>query len=697
MSQWPFTALKSGRTVQEPILSEVSANEASPLLPFDVFKDLVDKAISLHADKDTISQDEATFDAIRAAIASDDGPARKAFRDLQTELIIRHECFGAPLHPYIYVVQDLFNALCKPCPPGEPNWALAIELSVENKSNLWLQPLDTFHLIDPRAAAMSAAAKALTSFGYAVRMGPIPSLAPDAEIAVQEEIESICKVLGGPNLLRNILNNLNAGYDESLGRYQMAAIPALPAQLMVPWGFLLHMAVKHFALNPPRIHDANKQWHRLVNLAAALLQLEDLRVFHLFSVLFQDAKSVIHFLRKQALFDSLYRIEQIRPQDGQVMWQQLIGNSKLLELNMKGVSVKAAVRVATAIQENSPPKQLSILDLKKVGKELGMGSRNLLTVVDDVFTAPAPGANQQLAFPLQGEQIDFYLYGLLPRETKEHWLVTPEIGSVGLFESVLKLARTAGKAQKRDIDQEVGKNYLEAFLIRQFSKRGIETKSGKYFVQLANQPKQHGECDIVIESDEAICFLEVKKKPLTRRAKLGGDSALLLDLAGAFVDAQTQCMQHEVLLKTHGRLELDRDGVKTLVEHRGRRVERIAVSMLDFGSLHHGLISRQFLRACLQLNFGSFDAKQASKFDEFGETLNEFRLLATELGENPFDQKSFKSAWFLSTPQILLMLDDVANSSDFADQFDLMRMFMTNSFDFYMDYGMCRAHKRMTK
>ena len=97
---------------------------------------------------------------------------------------------------------------------------------------------------------------------------------------------------------------------------------------------------------------------------------------------------------------------------------------------------------------------------------------------------------------------------------------------------------------------------VERFLEAEFTSHGVPVSAGDY-----DAGSEQGQCDLVIEAPETVIFAEVKKKTLTRRAKAGSDAHLLLDFAGSLLAAQAQAGWHEVRLRRHHYLNLERNGI----------------------------------------------------------------------------------------------------------------------------------------
>lgn len=169
---------------------------------------------------------------------------------------------------------------------------------------------------------------------------------------------------------------------------------------------------------------------------------------------------------------------------------------------------------------------------------------------------------------------------------------------------------------------------------------------------------------------------------------------MLLDLANSLLAAQVQAGWHEVRLRKHEFIELDDKGTKARLELKGREVERIAISLMQFGSFQDRILLKQFLEATLHAGFTPNDPSLQNEFSKFNVLLAELReqvaaLHPRETGVN----QPFFHCWFLSVPQLLVLLDGV----DGAEQFRQFRQALwktrtlaTGTSDFYFDSAFMR-------
>lgn len=92
-------------------------------------------------------------------------------------------------------------------------------------------------------------------------------------------------------------------------------------------------------------------------------------------------------------------------------------------------------------------------------------------------------------------------------------------------------------------------------------------------------------------------FIELKKQPLTRKAQADSDTALLIDMAASLLPAQLQAGWHEVRIRRDGYLLLEKDGKIRRIDLNGRSIERIALTVFDYGGFQDRILLQQFLQA----------------------------------------------------------------------------------------------------
>ena len=260
----------------------------------------------------------------------------------------------------------------------------------------------------------------------------------------------------------------------------------------------------------------------------------------------------------------------------------------------------------------------------------------------------------------------------------------------------MREAREAG-APFKGVDDQIGLA-AERFVHDVLAARGVVAASGDYTHPVAGAKDEHGECDAVIETTERVVFMEAKKKALTRAASTGGDLSVLSDLGASLFDAQLQAGHHERRLLEVGSLRFD-DG--TTVVREGRRVERVALTLLDYGGFQDRTVLNHVLNLLRGVGLSTVrepTEKEQNSLDRLTETYKELEAQFAALAElDPARAESarpFFNCWFLSIPQLLVVLDGVTSPQEFEERIGRLRHATTGTLDLYYELSMFEPHRR---
>jgi Holliday junction resolvase-like predicted endonuclease len=266
---------------------------------------------------------------------------------------------------------------------------------------------------------------------------------------------------------------------------------------------------------------------------------------------------------------------------------------------------------------------------------------------------------------------------LLRYTEQSYHLLNRSFCSEAFLESIFTQLRS--KVPNFDGDY-LGKG-IERYVRQVLREHDIDSSSGDYWIG-----KTRWECDIVVETNKTIIFIEVKKKPLTRKARAGSDVSVVMDLAQSLLDAQKQAGNHEVQLRKAGYLDLLDGGNTHRIELKGRTIERIALSLTDFGSFHDRTFLEKFMNAVTQLKFGVYDKQYKNKFDDLNEVIaslqEQGRFLYPDNGEH---QRPYFNCWFFSLPQLIIILDGISGPEAFRNALWAIRGITTGQGDLCFD------------
>jgi len=638
---------------------------------------------------------DALYERIRNAFKSGHREAWYVCRSLKTDLIREHVIEGVPLEPYFDVLAHLQDAL-RTTETGEVigDWASAVQAAQDHMEIGNFRPSNHSHLY-AREFAVAKAAKFLKQQGYDLRLEPgFIALEERAERSLVRKIEKLVDRLGGLNVLQKIFAEISPLYDGGLQRYQIVPHISMTGGGVPqkPWGYLLQLAVKHISNTSGKV-SLHSDWPQLLNLSTAYAAVIDVQPYVSTAFGSFDAEHILGFFREQALYDSIFRFPQLRTSDILKLCRGMLSFLDFDDQLPEGWTLTEVFEVIeyliAPIRNVRGPVMVSEQEVCRALPHMPEG--HIVVILRDVLAHPIEGPNRSFSKPTdaptpddRSKGSDFYLKPLIRCPDNRYLIADRSVCGWGYLEALL----TALRPHHKQFDDHVG-SAIEGFLKEQLQVRGIPTLSGDY-----NLEGEHGECDIVADTPQTLIFMELKKKALTRRAQAGSDADLLLDLAGSLLAAQAQAGWHELRITTAGSLDLLNGGKYQTLSLLDRGIEKIAVSMLDFGSFQDRIMLKQFMEATLNANFSSSNAEYNKRFKVINEALQEIRdqYTAAHKGKAEIHQPFF-NCWFISIPQLLILLDEVTDADSFRGVLWSYRHMTTGTSDLYFEISNMRRMK----
>jgi hypothetical protein len=245
--------------------------------------------------------------------------------------------------------------------------------------------------------------------------------------------------------------------------------------------------------------------------------------------------------------------------------------------------------------------------------------------------------------------------------------------------------RTAVRKQFPIADQEIGKAF-ERMVIHKLREHGVNPVFGEY-----KTDQYIGECDLVVETTDTILLFELKKMGLTRH-RAENTLQVLLDLSRSLFFAQRQLAQHELVLYKYGVLNLQSADGSHVVERHGRSVDRIALTLLDFGGLQTKDALRQILDTAIHWQITTSDPNVEKRVNEINAEAKRLAQLQAELHQiRPINGDTFLNCWFLNYGQLSTMLDDVDSNESLKKAIHLTRRISFGSLDLLYEYSIMRS------
>ena len=164
---------------------------------------------------------------------------------------------------------------------------------------------------------VAKAACFLRDAGFAIRLEPDSLRLEEAgEAALVAAIEELIITMGGLNVARRIFAAISSVYDADQQRYHLVRHVSMTGQgePQIPWGYLVQLSVKHLRGRKP-YENNEAQWKRLCSLSQAYTAVIDVQPYTPAFWGTMNAISLVPHLQEMAVYDTLFRIPQMRPSD----------------------------------------------------------------------------------------------------------------------------------------------------------------------------------------------------------------------------------------------------------------------------------------------------------------------------------------------------------------------------------------------
>lgn len=623
---------------------------------------------------------------------------------LRKHLILRYVVDNKELQPYFTILDTLINYVnlsdTISAFEDEAKWRNAIQAAKDlNVLRRDIPNNESEDLIGlERQLAIGYSAKFLREKGYRLQVedGRI-SIEDSEQRRIVNSIEEDIKVLGGLIVAKKLFSDIQNLFDQKYQRYHLVRRVSSWANKTnpnVPVGYLLNLCVKHidkYLFLPSSLETA---WQDLLETSTAFASVFDVEPYNQFELKFKTLDTIVEFLQEITLYDSMFSLTQLRPSDVPKLLRGLftwIDRNKVESL--LGWEPNQAAMVAEKILELAANQHKPVvIKYKDLQQKLPEINRNTIKKILDIYSQPKFNVNKNFNLPtdIADKDFAFSFKPLIRSKPDEYILMNPSWCSPSFYEAVVSELRQ----EYKNIDNQIGCHGIEKFVKNELASRGLTYSYGEYKIDknLSNTHREKGECDVVIETNDTIIFIEIKKKPLIRKSQAGSAIDVFLDLSKSLIEAQLQLGWHEIIIRDKGYLELETDLGKKKVQLNGRAIERIALTLSDFGGLQDRTILFEILKLMLTTRFVVDRKEDKNKLSEVHKKLDKLLKQHKKLIELGKNQNGFPffNCWFLSLPQLLIILDDVNSNELFKNALWRTRHSSTGALNFYFEYAWAR-------
>lgn len=546
--------------------------------------------------------------------------------------------------------------------------------------------LDRVDQNDNRLLAVSNCVKKLKnkfSLNYKIEHGNV-WIETEEFVKIGDQLSKFMNILGGQLFQENMVNVLikNKKYSSLMQRFLFP----IPSSQMgdkidptVPWGYLFNLSLRHPHQGNPLIINKGPIWTDLIEYSTALLSALDIEPYSIWDTEFKSGESTFKMLSEMSLLESNFRIPQIRASDVMKIFKGLFSWVVSFENSSFPLSYSNLNYFINNLSKHLFSDRTHVLNTDDLKAMMSRLNESQLSEVLSVYCHNSPSPNSSFVSPLDYHEANATMKPFIKLSEEEILIPLPSHSCLAIFEATMSYYR--GKIS--DFDSKIG-TQMELFVKGLLEKMKIPFLSGEY----KNSDGEEGEIDIAVEFEDLIGLIEIKKKSITRKSQNGDGDSLLFDVHKSLLDSQLQALNHEYTLHKDGKIQFSNG---TTLELKERRVEKITLTLFDYGAIQDRTIIRQLLIFYMQCRFNVSSSEK--RYKDLNDKCDKFSQKYTKLSslfEKPENIPFFGSCFF-SVPQFLILLDDVKDAAGLKKSLFNTKFTTSKSLDWYFE------HEQMSK
>lgn len=639
----------------------------------------------------------------KAILKSEEQFPRNMLRDLSDHFALKYLVEKMEIQPYFQMLRTLNNILQNGIMiisiENEAAWnkIIAIMLDVIKLEYDEFDIEREISQLHVRQHVVGQSARYLIDKGYQINVSNNRLLTKDFG-KIGRDIEGKIISLGGVNVAERLFTILSRTFNQKQKRYRIirnrAAFGNRKVNSQYPFGYLLQLCVKNYVkYNTKNSWLFEERFGELLNLSQSYVSIMDIQDYSIYSNMFFDLEKIVYYLQDNMLYDHTVAFTQWNPDYIPSLLKGLlkkffddpsIAATFSFSLNdFINVTKKLLDSTSTygtkRITRNELYTHFPKMDSKSIDEMLVLMSHKRKTI-NKSYTLPT-------------DVSDFSKKPLIQMKDDEFVIVNPSFCAFSFYETISNSIRNVYSGFNSEVGYE-----LEKYIMRMMTSKGIDCKTGFY--------SNDNECDIVIETEDKVVFIEVKMKPLTRKAIAGDGVNLFVDLSRSLIASQKQLGTHELYLLQNGKIALRQDHSlkksknkkQVVIEHKNRKIERVSVGFTEYGFI----TDRQVVAAILEtVTIGSVhsdDPKREHELNDLHQAAQVLQKQSEKLMDykSEYSQNEYFDCAFFTLQQLLMIINDSNSTDSFVENLLTTKYSTMSTNDFYYEYDEWRRIRKMS-
>lgn len=512
-----------------------------------------------------------------------------------------------------------------------------------------------------------------------------PEFDGDSEQRLVAKLERRVKELGGMYVIRQLFDReISARYHERLGRYliyrnKRSLGERKTIRTRTPYQYLLQLSLKY--LKSEFIFTDAYREHRyqeLIQLAQDYLEVLQLQGYMVWEDVYAEIEDFPYKLAKNLCFEKLCIPRQYHPEYVRLLLKNMLepcygaGREKV-----RVYSFCNYLEFAMYVMEEA--KGPRIFKREELADRLGISSYKLDQILQDV-AMDAELVNVDFSYYL--DATTSWKKPFVRLDTDTYFCLDGRMEGYAFYEVMFQIIY----AKRGSVFSKHQGKLLEQMVYRMFREKHFPYITGEYR-QDGDLPER--DCDMILEGNERVMFVELKKCPLPGSYEQANDVDVLSALGAGMLYAQEQILWHKLRLKEKGVLALyDKEGNHIQDYTPGKKpVIAMSICMPEYDFLTDQMMTETFLESILRVTYHAIDPSQEKKLDKLNKRTENIQMVTARLfdGVQYTTRDVFFNSSFRSLQQVWTMLRVCDSLDAFLDMCETQLLMITGAGDVYVD------------
>lgn len=312
---------------------------------------------------------------------------------------------------------------------------------------------------------------------------------------------------------------------------------------------------------------------------------------------------------------------------------------------------------------NLPP--CSIITTKIISNHLRI-SASVIKKYLDYFSQENSSIN--LEYVEAFKETNLYNKPLIKLDNNKYFLLCSQLCAYSFLKIIYEDMETYYTGDnKQNLGKKFGKA-LEDFVYKLLENKNFDYKKGIY----APKMEQEGECDLILENNDNVVFIEMKNSGIAKEFELGDDVKVLNQLGSSALYAQKQNLKHKLyLVENNDECELYKDVNDATPTYylstKDKNIFSVALCGAEALFFTSGLIAKNLISALAYTTFHTKD-RGTDSLKKINKTAEDIRSLVEKYVKN-FPSITLQDIFHRSTVKSLQQFWFILRLSNNLDEF----------------------------